>query len=198
MWPSDCSQVRWSARSTQAAAAAGQDLRALGLSARLLAAAAGPPMAGAGLPVAAAGLAEAGLLTAAAGLLVAGTGLPVAGTGLPVAAATASGIAQAPADGSPAAATCPASAEDTTRGTLSPGRWPPCQPIATVPATSRKARTAVNRYLAVAMEQTYTNGPVTAAGAPTDASWPPAGMRGAAPREHRRASSSPGVVLAVP
>src|SRR5580693_5836330 len=135
MWPSDCSQVRWSPRSTQAAAAAGQDLRALGLSARLLAAAAGPPMAGAGLPVA---------------------------------AATASGIAQVPADGSPAAATCPVSVDGTTRGTLSPGRWPPCQPIATVPATSRKARTAVNRYLAVAMEQTYTNGPVTAAGAPTD------------------------------
>src|ERR1700685_767620 len=177
MWPWDCSQVRWSPRSTQAAAAAGQDLRALGLSARLLAAAAGPPMIGTGLPVAAAGLAEAGLLMAAAGLLVAETGLPVA-------AATASGIAQEPADGSPAAATCPASAEDTTRGTLSPGRWPPCQPIATVPATSRKARTAVNRYLAVAMEQTYTNGPVTAAGAPTDASWPAqvswplAGMRG--------------------
>src|ERR1700691_1751610 len=173
MCPSDCSQVRWSPRSTQAAAAARQDLRALGLSASLLAAATGPPMAGAGFPVAA-GLAEAGLLMAAGllvagtGLPVAGTGLPVAGTGLPVAAATASGIAQGAADGSPAAATCPASADGTTRGTLSPGRWPPCQPTATVPATSRKARTAVNRYLAVAMAQTYTKGPVTAAGAPTD------------------------------
>src|SRR6476646_8251163 len=29
-WPSDCSQVRWSLRSTQAVAAAGQELRVVG------------------------------------------------------------------------------------------------------------------------------------------------------------------------
>ena len=92
--------MRWSWRSTQADAAAGQELRALGLSA----------------------------------------GVP---------AASASDVARGFADDTSTAAArpvaCSARASGITRDAPLPGGRPPCQPAAVVPATSRKAKTAVSR-----------------------------------------------------
>src|SRR5215831_19050876 len=55
MWPSDCSQVRWSLRSTQAVAAAGQEPRVLelGVEIRVAAASGVGRESGEGTPIAA-------------------------------------------------------------------------------------------------------------------------------------------------